>query len=66
LLDEWTADHDLPSAKIGGDTSTRHRTLAISLAPQDEIRVEGLPDRGDPAAIDSVEITATPSSVAPN
>ena len=50
LLDEWTADDDLPSARIGGDTSTRYRTFAISLAPQDEIRVEGLPDRGDPAA----------------
>jgi hypothetical protein len=52
--------------KIGGDASTRHRTFAISIAPQDEIRVEGLPDRGDPAALGYAEITATPSSAAPN
>jgi len=48
LLDEWTADDDLPSARIGGDTSTRYRTFAISLAPQYEIRVEGLPDSPTP------------------
>ena len=56
LLDEWTANDHLPSSKIGGDTSTRHRTFAVSLAPQDEIRIEGIPDRGDHAAIDYVEI----------
>jgi alpha-glucuronidase len=65
LLDEWTANDHLPSAKIGGDTSTRHRTFAISLAPQDEIRIEGLPDHNDPAALDYIEITAAPSSAAP-
>ncbi len=56
LVDEWTANDHLPSAKIGGDTSTRHRTFAVSLAPQDEIRIEGLPDHGDPTALDYVEI----------
>jgi alpha-glucuronidase len=56
LLDEWTANDHLPSTKIGGDTSTRHRTFAGSLAPQDEIRIEGIPDRGDHAALDYVEI----------
>jgi alpha-glucuronidase len=56
LVDEWTANDHLPSAKIGGDTSTRHRTFAVSLAPQDEIRIEGIPDRGDHAALDYLEI----------
>ncbi len=56
LVDEWTANDHLPSTKIGGDTSTRHRAFAVSLAPQDEIRIEGIPDRGDHAALDYVEI----------
>jgi alpha-glucuronidase len=56
LVDEWTANDHLPSTKIGGDTSTRHRTLAVSLAPPDEVRIEGFPDRSDHAALDYIEI----------
>ncbi len=58
LVDEWTANDHLPSAKIGGDTSTRHCTFAVLLAPQDEVRIEGIPDRSDHAALDYVEISS--------
>ena len=56
LIDEWTADAHLPSAKIDGTTSTRRMIAGIGLRPGDIIRIEGRPDNGDQAAIDYVEI----------
>ena len=56
LLDEWTASDHLPSAKIGGDSSTRHRLTGVRLQAGDEIRIEGFADRGDRAALDYIEI----------
>lgn len=55
-LDQWTADDTLPSAKIGGDTSTRRQINGVTLHQDDEIRIEGIPDGGDLAALDYVEI----------
>ena len=56
LVDEWLANDHLPSTKIGGDSSTRHRIRAIPLHPHDEIRIEGFPDRDERAALDYVEL----------
>ena len=56
LIDEWTANLQLPAAKIGGDSSARRRTQNISLRTGDEIRIEGVPDREEHAAVDYVEI----------
>src|SRR5713226_8935343 len=58
LVDEWLADDHLPSVKIGGDTSTRHRVVEVALRPHDEINIEGLPDLEERAALDYVEIVA--------
>jgi len=58
LVDEWLADDHLPSVKIGGDTSTRHRIVEVALRPHDEINIEGLPDLEERAALDYVEIVA--------
>ncbi len=58
LVDEWVANDQLPTTKIGGDSSTRHRTSGVVLRPLDEIRIEGIPDKGEVAAIDYVEIVA--------
>ena len=58
LVDEWTADDHLPTTKIGGDSSTRHRTIRVELHPLEEIRIEGVPDKGEVAALDYVEIIA--------
>jgi len=46
----------LPATKIGADASTRHRIPSISLHQGDKIRIEGLPDRDEHAALDYVEI----------
>ena len=56
VLDEWVADDTLPSAKLGGDTSTRRQIAGVLLRPGDEICIEGIPDAGELAALDYVEI----------
>jgi alpha-glucuronidase len=66
LVDEWIANDHLPTAKTGGDSSTRHRTFRVTLAPQDEIRIEGIPDRDEHAAFDYIEMIPTPPSTSPN
>ena len=59
-LDQWLADDTLPNSKIGGDTSTRHPIPGVKLHQGDEIRVEGIPDGGEVAAFDYIEIDPTP------
>src|SRR5580704_8301100 len=56
LADTWLADDHLPTTKIDGSSSTRHRIHTIPLSPGDEIRIEGSPDGGDRAAFDYIEI----------
>jgi alpha-glucuronidase len=55
-VDTWAADRRLPSAKMNGDTSTRHTTRHLTLKPGDTIRIEGAPDGGDTAGLDYVEV----------
>ena len=57
LVDSWQANNDLPSTKMNGHTSTRHTTEAVSLETGDAIRVEGMPDGGDQAGLDYVELS---------
>ncbi|MDI3253409.1 MAG: alpha-glucuronidase family glycosyl hydrolase [Bacillota bacterium] len=56
LMDAWAADDTLPSSKMDGNTSTRHITGPLPLAPGDTIRIEGLPGGGDVAGLDDVEV----------
>jgi alpha-glucuronidase len=56
MIDEWTAADHLPTRKIDGTSSTRHVIDDVTLRPGDEIRIEGVPDRGELAALDYVEI----------
>jgi len=58
LLDEWAAGDTLPTAKLDGSSSVRRRIHSVALQPGDEIRIEGVPDGGDRAALDYVEIHA--------
>jgi len=60
LVDEWTANLQLPATKIGGDSSTRHRTPEVHINHGDEIRIEGIPAKDDHAAFDYAEIVHTP------
>ena len=55
-MDSWKADDNLPSAKMNGHTSTRHTTLTVALQAGDSIRIEGIPDGGDQAGLDYVEL----------
>lgn len=54
----WSADAALPSWRPNGDNSTRFTAHAVELKSGDVIRVEGTPDRNDPAALDYVEVDA--------
>ena len=55
-IDEWVADLKLPSVRLDSTTSTRRQISGIALRPGDEIRIEGMPDSGEPAALDYLEI----------
>jgi alpha-glucuronidase len=55
-VDEWIADDHLPATKPGGDSSTRRRITGLALRPGDEVRIEGLPEGGEYAPLDYVEI----------
>ena len=54
----WSADASLPSPRLHGDNSTRHTVNNIELKQGDVLRVEGIPDGNDPAALDYVELTS--------
>jgi alpha-glucuronidase len=56
LVDEWPAALGLPTAEPNGDSATRHLTKGLALRPGDTIRIEGIPDRGERAPLDYIEI----------
>ncbi len=53
---EWTADALLPATAPNGDSSTRRSISGLALRPKDVIRIEGIPNGGDTAALDYVSI----------
>ena len=55
-IDSWDADMTLPGRGPSADSSVRRRIRGIALRPGDTIRIEGVPDQGDRAALDYVEI----------
>jgi len=61
FIDEWIADDHLPATKPGGDSSTRRRIAGLALRPGDHIRIEGVPDGEEHAALDYVEIHPSPN-----
>ncbi len=58
LVDEWAADDPVPERrmKVDASSSTRRTITGIALRKGDEIRMEGMPDGAEHAAIDYVEI----------
>ena len=56
LIDQWVANDQLPATKIGGDSSTRRRINGLELRPGEQIRIEGIPDHDEHAALDYVEL----------
>ena len=56
VVDEWTAADRLPTRRIDSSSSARRIVSGIALRPGDEIRIEGMPDGGETAALDYIEI----------
>ena len=56
LVAEWVADNVLPTNKMDAHSSTRRRIRGLTLRPRDEIRIEGVPNGGEGAPIDYIEI----------
>jgi len=60
VVDEWAADEHLPAKKPNADSSTRRRITGLALRPGDNIRIEGIPDGGERASLDYIEIQRSP------
>jgi len=58
LVDEWLASDSLPTRKIDAHSSTRRSIAGLALRPGDEIRIEGLAQGDENAALDYVELHA--------
>ncbi len=56
LVNDWTADNHLPAIHLGGDSSTRRWISGLALRPGDTVRIDGLPNGDDHAALDYVAI----------
>jgi alpha-glucuronidase len=58
VVDAWVAADRLPSAKLDGSTSARRVVRGVMLKRGDEIRIAGVPEGGESAALDYVEVVA--------
>jgi alpha-glucuronidase len=56
LIDNWSATYVVPSAKIDSSTSNRRTITGVALRPGDVVTIEGMPNAGESAALDYVEI----------
>jgi alpha-glucuronidase len=55
-VDQWYADMLLPGEAPSADSSVRRKIKGLALRPGDVIRIEGIPDHGDRAPLDYVEV----------
>jgi alpha-glucuronidase len=56
LVDQWWAGDRLPTRRIDASSSSRRVVSGIALRPGDEIYIEGVPNGGETAALDYIEI----------
>lgn len=56
VLDEWTANDRLPTRRLDGGSSSRRLVRGVDLRDGDAIVVEGMPDAGETAALDYIEV----------
>jgi alpha-glucuronidase len=59
LIDTWSADMVLPGDSPSADSSVRRRIKGVALREGDVIRIEGIPDKVDRAALDYIELMRT-------
>ncbi|MBZ5633268.1 MAG: glucosiduronase [Acidobacteriia bacterium] len=58
VIGDWTAADRVPTRKIDSSSSAVYAMERIALRPGDEIRIEGMPDGGEGAALDYIEVAA--------
>jgi alpha-glucuronidase len=58
VIDEWIAADRIPTRRLDGGSSSRRVISGVALRKGDEIRIEGIPDGGETAALDYIEIRA--------
>jgi alpha-glucuronidase len=56
LVAEWTASDRVPTRRIDSASSARHIIEGVLLRPGDEIQIEGIPEGGETAGLDYIEI----------
>ena len=56
LVDEWSASDRIPTRKLDGSSSSRRTLRGVALRKGDEIRIEGMPDGSETAALDYIEL----------
>jgi alpha-glucuronidase len=60
-LDEWEAVDRTPARRMDASASARRMIKGVALRKGDQIRIEGQPDANDPAALDYIEISSSPT-----
>jgi alpha-glucuronidase len=58
LVAEWTGTDRVPSRRVDSGSSARRIIEGVALRPGDEIQIEGLPEAGETAALDYIELRA--------
>ncbi len=56
VLDAWAADDHVPTRRIDSSSSALRIIRGVGLRPGDDLRIEGIPNGGETAALDYVEI----------
>jgi len=60
MIDEWVATDHIPTTKLDGSSSTRRTIPNVFLRPGDKMRITGIPDGQESAALDYIEIVEGP------
>ena len=56
LVAEWTATDRVPTRRVDSSSSARRVIEGVALRSGDQIQIEGVPDAGETAALDYIEI----------
>ena len=56
LIEDWVADDRIPTRRVDSHSSARRLVNGVALRPADIIRIEGVPQGGERAALDYIEI----------
>ena len=60
LVAEWRGTDRVPTRRIDSSSSSRRVISGVLLRPGDQIRIEGIPEGGETAALDYVEVRPVP------